>query len=91
MLPQVDPTQASRVLRAVRATFNTAGHHPPQLIQNYITAPGKPCWALIWHEGPTNWAEQFATNLPLDLLPDGIYLEAHHDTLAIFPYSVYNQ
>lgn len=92
MITQVDSTTACRVQRAVRETYaKSLGTSDPILVPNYITAPGKPCWAIVWHDGPADWADEFVTDLPIELLPGDVFLEAHNNgVLAIFPFSEYN-
>lgn len=94
MSNQVSATTAHRVERAVRETFAESlatGTHP-QVIPNYITAPGKPCWAVVWHEGPEDWPDEFINDLPSHLHGEDLFLEAHdHGVLAVFPFSQYEQ
>ena len=93
MIEQVSSTIAHRVERAVRTTFaEQMNHRPsPQIIQNYITAPGKPCWAIVWHDGPADWPDDFINDLPVELIPDDVFLEAHtNGVLAVFPFSQYD-
>jgi hypothetical protein len=93
MIDLVSSSAAHRVERAVRTTFAKQINHrsSPQIIQNYITAPGKPCWAIVWHEGPIDWPDDFINDLPLTLIPDDVFLEAHEGgVLAVFPFSQYN-
>jgi hypothetical protein len=89
---QVSATTAHRIERAVRETFAEQLAHGtyPQAIPNYITAPGRACWAVVWHEGPEDWPGEFINELPTHLVPDDVFLEAHdHGVLAVFPFSQY--
>ena len=93
MIPQVSATTAHRVERAVRETYakQLPNRQQPQTIQNYITAPGKACWAIVWHDGPDGWADEFVVDLPMEIIPNNVFLEAHDNgVLAIFPFSEYN-
>lgn len=90
MIPVVNATVAHRVERAVRAAHSDKLANPPQIIPNYITAPGRPCWAIVWHEGPEGWADEFVVDLPDTLATEDVFLEAHTGgVLAIFPFSAY--
>ena len=91
MLPMVSATVAHRVERAVREAHTDelkAGENP-QIVPNYITAPGRPCWAIVWHTGPDGWADEFVVDLPDSLATEDVFLEAHPGLLAIFPFSAY--
>ncbi|MGN6162570.1 MAG: hypothetical protein ACTHOG_12830 [Marmoricola sp.] len=93
MVTQVSSNTAHRVERAVRAAYTDELRkgRSPQIIPNYITAPGKPCWAITWHDGPEDWPADFINNLPVDQIPDDVFLEAHAGgVLAVFPFSEYN-
>jgi hypothetical protein len=89
VIPMVNAVVAHRVERAVREAYADQLDTNPQVIQNYITAPGKPCWAIVWHEGPDGWAEQFSIDQPDTLATEDVFLEAHDGVLAIFPFSAY--
>jgi hypothetical protein len=81
----VTNSQAHRVEREVRRVhaWDIQGREP-QLIQNYITDEGHPCWAVVWNEGPDNWADQFIDTAPAW---HDIAIETHNNgtVIAIFP------
>ena len=55
----VTKTQAEAVLREVRRVFATyikAGYPAPQLRENFDWGYGVAPWAVVWEEGPFEWA-----------------------------------